>query len=98
ILERSPVARPDGSVDRGSQVHESELADLHLVPSRQRGGVDPLAVDIRTVQRSDIMHRVSAAFTAKLGMPARHGDIVQKDVAVRMTASADDVLIEQEAA
>src|SRR5581483_10596267 len=41
---------------------------------------------------------VSAAFASELRMPARHGDIVQEDVAVRVTTRRDDILIEQKSA
>src|SRR5690242_535011 len=77
---------------RGGQVDEAELPDLHLVTARERHGVDRFAVDVGAVERPHVVDGVAIAFAAELGMTARHGDIVQEDVAVRVPTRRSDLL------
>src|SRR5918999_1021944 len=83
---------------RTGQVHEAELADLHLVAPGQRRDVDRLAVDVGAVEAADVVHREAAALAVELHVPAADGDVVEEDVAVGVPAGGGDVLVEQEAA
>src|SRR6185437_6048144 len=82
----------------GGEIYQAELADLHFVPSRQRNRIDAFAIDVCAVERTDVMHHIAAAFSAKLGMPTRHGYVIQKDVTVRVPTGRARVLVEQEPA
>src|ERR1700761_5521568 len=80
------------------QVHQPELADLHLVAAGQGRDVDPLAVDVRPVEAADVVHHEAAALAPELRVPPGHGHVVEEDVAVRVPPGRGHVLVEQEAA
>src|SRR2546423_15144682 len=82
---------------RTGQENQPELADLHLVPVGQHRGVPWLAVDVGAVEAAPIHHDEVSALAAELGVPARHRDVVEEDVAVRVTTSARGGPIEQKA-
>src|SRR5664280_540753 len=75
---------------------QSELADLDLVTSLQRGLVDPFPVDVRAVQRADVTDQEDVTFAAKGRMLAGYGDVIKEDVTIRVTPRADLVGVEQE--
>src|SRR3954447_24774675 len=83
---------------RPGQVHQAELADLHLVATGEGGDVDRLAVDVGAVQAADVVHGEAAALAVELHVPPADGDVVQEDVAVGVPAGGGDLLVEQEAA
>src|SRR4051812_18798613 len=55
------LARP-----RPGQVHQAELADLHLVAAGERGDVHRLAVDVGAVEAADVVHGEPAALAVEL--------------------------------
>src|SRR4051794_32339368 len=61
-------------------------ADLHFVAVVEFGLVDAFAVHIRTVERTDILQREARVGTFDHDMPARHRDVVEEDVGLRMPA------------
>src|SRR4051794_302982 len=67
-------------------VDQAVLADLHLVAVRQLQLVDPVAVHIGAVQAADVADLDALRVAAELGVPARDGDVVEEDVAVRVPA------------
>src|SRR5581483_12375440 len=73
-----------------------EPADLHLVAVREGTLVDTLAVDVGAVERSDVTHRVRVAGPHELRVATADGDVVEKDVAVRMTAGGAHDLFEHQ--
>src|SRR5689334_9858676 len=75
---------------------EPELADLHLVARRQPDLVDELAVDVCAVERADVVHHEGTLGAAEDGVLARHGDVVEEDVAVGVTAGHHLVVVEEE--
>jgi hypothetical protein len=96
LTTSSFLSGPNTAAHGGGEIYQAELANLHFVPSRQRNRIDAFAIDVRAIERTDVMHRIAAAFPTKLGMPARHGYIVQKDVTVRVPSGGDRVLVEKE--
>src|SRR3954467_14045821 len=58
---------------RPGEVHQAELADLHLVAAGQRGDVDRLAVDVGAVQAADVVHGEAAALAVELHVSAAGG-------------------------
>jgi len=98
LTRSSFLSGPNTAAHGGGEIYQAELANLHFVPSRQRNRIDAFAIDVCAVERTDVMHRIAAAFSTKLGMPTRHGYIVQKDVAVRVPTGGDRVLVEKESA
>ena len=50
---------------------------------------DPLAVYIGAVQRAKVAHQPSTALLHKNRMLARHGEVVERDVIIRHSPSAD---------
>src|SRR5580693_4923218 len=66
--------------------HQAELADLHLVAAEQHRRLHRLPVDVRAVEATDVHNLEFVVRPSELRMPAAHGDIVEKDVAARMSA------------
>src|SRR4051794_7277047 len=98
------VAEPGSLVMRPSlrlvalEEHEPVLADLHLVGVLQDHRVDAVAVDVGAVEAARVRDGEAAALAGERGVPARHGDVVEEDLAVGMATGGDDVLVEQEPA
>src|SRR5262245_23529946 len=95
----SPIDRNPVSVASGIgalEEHESELADLHLVAVAERGALDALLVDIGAVERTRVGDHVALGGALHLGMTARHGDVVERDLAVRMPPEPGDIAVERE--
>src|SRR3954471_13767624 len=83
---------------RPGQVHQAELADLHLVATGEGGDVDRLTVDVGAVQAAHVVHGEATALAVELHVPPADGDVVQEDVAVGVPTGGGDLLVEQEAA
>src|SRR5581483_10208595 len=62
---------------------QAVLADLELVAGVEIGLLDPVPVQERAVQAAEILDREAARAAGDDRVPARHGDVVEKDVAVR---------------
>src|SRR3954452_8574694 len=89
----SPIDRKPVSVASGIgalEEHESELADLHLVTVAEGGALDALLVDIGAVEGARVGDHVALCRALHLGMAARHGDVVERDLTVRMSAESCD--------
>ena len=72
---------------------EAELADLQLVALLQHDlVVDPLGVEIRAVERAGVAHDVAVVGSLDLGVATRHGDVVEADLTVGMTAEARELI------
>src|SRR5699024_766783 len=80
------------------QQHHPELTDLNLVPAAQLGFVDRLPVDVGAVQTAHVTNTETVATSEEFHMATGNGDIVQKDVAVGMTARGGHVTVQQETA
>src|SRR4051794_13796541 len=92
------VATPNSALSAGSgEEHELELPDLELVAVAQRDlGLDALPVEVGAVERADVAELVPLAAVHDLGVATRHGDVVEEDVAVGVTAGFGDVAVEHE--
>src|SRR5699024_8697369 len=80
------------------QQHHPELTDLNLVPAAQLGFVDRLPVDVGAVQTAHVANTETVATPEEFHMATGNGDVVQKDVAVGMTARGGHVTVQQETA
>src|SRR3954447_15089651 len=80
------------------QVHEAELADLHLVTPGEGCDVDRLAIDVGAVEAADVVHGEAATLAVELHVTTADRHVVEEDVAVGGPAGRRDVLVEQEAA
>src|SRR2546423_13861394 len=89
---------PRSTLSHAGQVHELELAYLHLVTVLQLGLLHPLAVEVGAVERSHVSHHVGPALAHELRMPSGHGDVVQENVAVGVTSHPGQGAVEQEPA
>src|SRR5581483_9667609 len=74
VPARSPSSREED---------QAVLADLELVAGVEIGLLDPVPVQERAVQAAEILDREAARAAGDDRVPARHGDVVEKDVAVR---------------
>jgi hypothetical protein len=72
-----------------SEEQQAELAHLKLVPARQGGSIYPFAVEVRAVERADIVGPVGALVVTHLGVAARNGDVVKENIALGVTADRD---------
>src|SRR5207244_2644571 len=71
---------------RSGEEQQLELADLQLVAVGDGALLDPLPVQVGAVQRTDVAHDVAGGHALQLGMAARHRDVVEEDVAVRVAS------------
>src|SRR6266540_7469091 len=90
--------RPATSRSAAGEEDQLELADLQLVAGDQVAVLDPLPVEVGAIERAHVVDGEAAAATGDLGVAARHGDVVQEDVALRVAAGGHYLLVEQEAA
>ncbi len=75
------------------------LADLHLVTVGQNDRVDRLAVDVRAVEAADVGDGETAVLRPpELDVPPGDRDVVQEDVALRVTAGRRQLPVEEEPA
>ena len=74
----------------------AELADPYFVSVHEHGRLHRLAVDVRAVQAVHVDNVELVALPSKLGVPAASGDVVEEDVAARMSARGCDWLIQRE--
>src|SRR6188472_931078 len=101
-LTAEAAVRGDSVGMRGSvtlvagEEDQAVLADLDLVAVGQLDGVDPVAVDVGAVEGADVGDREGVAVAMELGVLARDRDVVEEDLAVRVSTRADDVLVEEE--
>ena len=72
-------------VHGAGQEQQSKLADLHLVAVRQISRVNRFTVDVSAVEAADVDNLEFAAHAPELGVPAAYGDVVEEDIAVRVT-------------
>src|SRR5689334_16111475 len=80
---------------RAGEEHQPVLADLHLVAPGEHGALDALAVEVGAVEASHVAHREPVALPDELGVPTRHRDVVQEDVAVGVPARGRQVGVEK---
>src|SRR4051812_8242444 len=78
-------------------VRELELADLQLVAVLEPVGLDAMAVDVRAVERPEVVEVEVAAAAHEQGVVARDGDVVEEDVGVRAPADRHAVGVQGEA-
>ena len=78
------------------QKHQSKFADLHLVAVRQHRRAHGFTVDVRAVEAADVDNLEFAAYPPELGVPAADGDVIEEDIAIRVTTGRRGVLVEQE--
>src|SRR4051812_8688412 len=83
---------------RAGEVHETELADLHLVTAGEGRHVHRLAVDVGAVEAADVVDGEPTALAVELHVPAADGHVVEEDVAVGVAARRRHVLVQQEPA
>src|SRR6185437_13253595 len=69
------------------QKHQSKFADLHLVAVRQHSPVHRFTVDVRAVEAADVDNLEFAAYAPELGMSAADSDVIEEDIAIRVTTS-----------
>jgi hypothetical protein len=67
------------------QKHQSKFADLHLVAVRQHRRVHGFTVDVRAVEAADVDNLEFAAYAPEFGVPAADGDVIEEDIAIRVT-------------
>src|SRR5690242_3995900 len=79
------------------QVAELVLADLDLVAVLELMGLDPPAIDIGAVQRSQVVDVEALVAADEQGVVARHSHVVQEDAGLRGAADRDPVAVEGEA-
>src|SRR4051794_25615284 len=80
------------------EVHQTVLADLDLVATLKGDLVDAVTVHVGAVQAAHVRDRVAVAGTPELGVAPGHGDVVEEDLAVGVTAGGDRLGVQQEAA
>src|SRR4051794_20524528 len=78
-------------------VRELELADLQLVAVLEPVGLDAVAVDVRAVERAEVVEVVVAAPAHEQGVVAGHGHVVEEDVGIRPAADGHAVGVQREA-
>src|SRR3954470_17747238 len=85
------------SVLRGGTGEEDqpELADPDLVTVLEQCVVDAVTVHVGAVEAAHVVHLVGPLGPVELHVPARHGDVVEEDVALRVASGADDVGVQQ---
>src|SRR3954464_13764338 len=88
------------SVLRGGAGEEDqpELADPDLITVLEQCVVDAVTVHVGAVEAAHVVHLVGPLGPVELHVPARHGDVVEEDVALGMAPGADDVRVQQVAA
>ncbi len=106
-LDGAPSEPPSASVDRRVwawrlpwsllQVAQLVLADLDLVAVLQLVGLDPAAVDIRAVQRSEVVDVEAVLAADKQRVVARDRDVVEENARVGSSADRNPLVIEGEA-
>jgi hypothetical protein len=67
------------------QKQQSKLADLHHVAVGRHSRVHRFAVDVGAVEAADVDNLEFAAYATELGVPPADRDVVEEDVAIRMT-------------
>src|ERR1700754_1063438 len=78
------------------QKHQSKFADLHLVAVRQHRPVHGFTVDVRAVEAADVDNLEFAAYAPELGMSAADSDVIEEDIAIRVTTGRRGGPVEQE--
>jgi hypothetical protein len=77
--------------------HQSKFSDLHLVAVGQHSRVDGFTVDIDAVEVADFDNPEFGVDAAEeLGVLAADGDVVEEDIAIRLTSGRRDGLVERE--
>ena len=76
--------------------HQAVLPDLDLVAALQLDLVDPVAVHVGPVERTDVGDPEPVGAATELCVPARDGHVVEEDVGVRVTPDGGQIGIEQE--
>src|SRR3954451_8608640 len=79
------------------QEGELVLADLELVGVLEPVRLDAPAVDVRAVERPEVVEIEIAAAADQQRVVARDGDVVEEDVGVRPPADRHAVAVEREA-
>ncbi len=67
---------------------EAELADLEFVTVTQDHAIDTFLVDVGAVQRAGVGDHVAIGRALDLGMPTRHGDVVEADLGLGVPAES----------
>jgi hypothetical protein len=78
------------------QKHQAKLADLHFVAVDQHRRLRRSPVDVGAVEATDIDDAHFGILRPELRVPTAHGDVVEKDVAARMSARRGHRLMQQE--
>jgi hypothetical protein len=80
----------------GRQEHQSKFADLQLVAVGQYSRVHGFTVDIGAGEAADVDNPEFGVDAPELGVLAADGDVVEEDIAIRVTSGRRDGLVEQE--
>ncbi len=75
--------------------YQSILSDSEFVSITKLGVVHPLSVHIRAVQGSDIVDLIVGGVAHHLGVPARHRDVVEKNITIGMTPHLHQIGVER---
>src|SRR6478735_1328764 len=94
----SPLMLSPARSRRAHVEGQMEPSDLDLVAVVERADVDPLAIDVRAVQRPGVAHDEAVAVADDLAVPARDRDVVEEHRGVRVPADARDVTRDDEVA
>src|SRR5215211_6868481 len=78
------------------QEAELVLADLELVAVLQPAGLDPAAVQEGPVQAPLVLDEEGVVLVDEHGVLARHGDVVEEDVAIRRAADRRPLALRHE--
>jgi hypothetical protein len=87
MLSVSPV-RPVTKTSRNLPICTSSV--------RQHRPVHGFTVDVSAVEAADVDNLEFAAYAPELGVPAADGDVIEEDIAIRVTTGRRGGLVEQE--
>src|SRR5688572_23039007 len=79
------------------QVAELVFADLDLVAVLERLGLDPAAVDVGAVERSEVVDVEAVVASDEQGVVARDGDVVEEDARVGRAPDRGAIAVKCEA-
>src|ERR1044072_5649439 len=85
------------TISSAREERELVLADLQLVAVLEMVGLDAVTVDVRAVERAEVVEVPVAAAAHEQGVVARDRDVVEKARAVGTPADRDPIAVQREA-
>src|ERR1019366_6744064 len=70
----------------------------NLITAAQARFLDAVAVHVRAIEAADVADGEQAALPVELGMPPRHGHVVEENVAVRVASDQRQITVQQKPA